>query len=100
MWTPILTSSTSLSDSPDTSALPFGLIFACFMICIMIGSSFFNILRKQGLRVDTILGYILLISLLSLSAPLWTNNFQILTIAFLAFEVCCGVYFPSIGTLR
>ena len=36
----------------------------------------------------------------ALSAPLWTREWAPLTGAFLLFEVCCGLYFPSAGTLR
>ena len=42
LWTPVLTPSTS-EGSP-----PLGMVFSCFMLCIMIGSSTFTLLMTKG----------------------------------------------------
>ena len=49
LWTPILDSSKS------ASAWPLGLVFSCFMVCIMIGSSVNTLLLNRNIRPSTIL---------------------------------------------
>lgn len=49
LWTPIL-------DSAQTGgAWPLGLVFSCFMVCIMIGSSFNTLLLNHNVRPSSIL---------------------------------------------
>ena len=39
LWTPVL----------DTgSPVPLGMVFSCFMVCIMVGSALFSILNQRG----------------------------------------------------
>jgi len=52
--------------------LPFGLIFAGFMICIMIGSRIFNILTQKQWKVITISLPIFLLGTLSMLLPIVT----------------------------
>jgi hypothetical protein len=61
MWTPALSAGatgneklthmicteTQIDADGNPVVLPFGLIFACYMVCIMIGSSGFNILCNK-----------------------------------------------------
>jgi MFS family permease len=47
MWTP------ALAEDGDMDTLPFGTIFAVFMVCSMIGSSVFSLLIKNA-KVETI----------------------------------------------
>lgn len=49
LWTPILDSSQS------ANAWPLGLVFSCFMVCIMIGSSLNTLLLNRNIRPSTIL---------------------------------------------
>lgn len=49
LWTPILDSSQSASP------WPLGLVFSCFMVCIMIGSSMNTLLLNRNIRPATIL---------------------------------------------
>jgi len=94
MWTP------ALKDESSDEALPFGLIFAIYMVCIMIGSSIFSILTKYKIQVERIAVYMLLFAAFSLFVPyIIADKFQIF-LSFLAFEVCCGIWFPTAGTLR
>ena len=45
LWTPVL----------DTGSTPLGMVFACFMVCIMVGSSLFSILCSHGYTEANIL---------------------------------------------
>lgn len=99
MWSPVLIS--SLGDSGIKEDVPFGLVFACFMVCIMMGSSLFQMHQSRShSSVNTTLTASLALSTLALSTPLWTNDWRLLTFAFLLMELACGLYFPSAGTLR
>ncbi|KAF2072680.1 hypothetical protein CYY_006014 [Polysphondylium violaceum] len=91
MWTP------TLSETGELGALPFGLIFATFMVCVMIGSSLFNLIP---LKPESLIQVILLVSSLALLIPAFFNDSFIVYGSFLIFEVCCGLYFPCVGTLR
>ena len=41
LWTPVLL-------IPKSEDVPLGMIFSCFMVCIMIGSSLFSWFLKKG----------------------------------------------------
>jgi hypothetical protein len=92
MWTPALQ-----GESGET--LPYGLVFACYMTCIMIGASLFGLLVRSH-SADRISRGVLVASVACLSVPCFTSDQRVLFGAFLAFEICCGVWFPTIGTLR
>jgi len=100
MWTPALTE----IDDPDAipaSNLPYGLIFACYMVSIMIGSSIFSLFIRLKVKLEMIGACILLFSALSLCVPAFLPTNQLfLLCAFMVFEICCGLYFPCFGTLR
>ncbi len=98
LWSPLLMSGVSAAGITDD--LPFGLIFACFMVSIMMGSSLFSIALSRGFSAHDCLRVALALGAASLSAPLWTNDWRVLFAAFLLFELACGLYFPSSGTLR
>jgi len=96
MWTPALTEDPTV----DGTALPYGLIFACYMVCIMIGSSVFTMLVNRGVRLETIGTLLLLTAAFALSLPAIFTEAKIIIFGFLLFELCCGLYFPCFGTLR
>jgi hypothetical protein len=98
LWSPLLISGVQSAGVSDE--LPFGLIFACFMVCIMVGSSLFSLALSKGFSAHSCLRTALLLSVFALSAPLWTDDWRVLFVSFLFFEIACGVYFPSAGTLR
>ena len=97
MWTPILK---SLAEAAGESTdLPFGLIFATFMVCCMTGSSIFSILvekhpvEKLGIIIFGVGSLAMAIVALEISS----------TISFLGmnlFEICVGMYFPIMGTMK
>ena len=81
-------------------AVPFGKVFSCLMACCMIGSSLFSALSRR-LAVETsavaMFGAATAAMALATVAP---TSLPALIAAFFVFEVCVGLYFPSIGTLR
>ena len=91
MWTPALQSTLQ-----DGETISHGLIFACFMISTMIGSTLFSFL-VQKFSLEHIGLFTLLLAALSLSSPIYSSS---VFIPFLLFEVCCGLYWPCFGTLR
>jgi len=94
MWTPAL-------QEGNPEALPFGLIFAAYMVAIMIGSSLFQIIVvKLRMPPEIIAKYILGVAATSLFIPYISKSREVIALAFLIFELMCGLYFPCIGTLR
>jgi len=98
MWTPMLEQTFTEMKSYENLGLH-GLIFASFMVCIMIGSSIFRILERKN-SVETIYTYTLGISfILFLSIAILKQQY-VTYFCFLIFEACCGIHFVCIGTLR
>jgi MFS family permease len=98
MWTPALQEEEA---GKSAEPLPFGLIFATYMVAIMIGSSVFKILAVRFHVVPESLGkFIFGIAAAALFVPVIASNKYLITIAFITFEAMCGMYFPCMGTLR
>jgi len=94
MWTPAL-------EQGSVDPLPFGLIFATFMVSCMAGSSIFTLLMKgSGMTVENLLAWVFPVAALSLGVGFLTAWLPLLYSAFLLFELCVGVYFPAMGTLK
>lgn len=92
MWTPAMKDKT-------VGDIPFGLVFATFMVCCMAGSSIFSVvigtMKNEKIGVYTFAiatGTFLLMAL----AP----NDTLAMIAFLMFETVVGCYFPMMGTMK
>mmetsp|Transcript_16013 Transcript_16013/g.32827 ORF Transcript_16013/g.32827 Transcript_16013/m.32827 type:complete len:480 (+) Transcript_16013:212-1651(+) len=94
MWTPALTPSAAEGET-----LPFGLIFATFMVACMAGSTLFSIVTKIT-PVEEVSKYTFCVASASLFIPVLTNNYTLIFVGFLVFEGCVGLYFPAIGTLK
>jgi hypothetical protein len=100
MWTP------ALSAGPEgTPAPPLGTIFSTFMVACMAGSQVFGVLVQRGWAPHNLLTLVLIVSALSLSmgpvaALLGRDSRTVQYAGFLAFELCCGLYFPAMGTLK
>ena len=95
MWTPLLKAFRKEGEGD----LPFGLIFATFMVCCMTGSSLFSILvekfpvEKLGIAVFAVAAFGMSIVALEIND----------TVSFLGmnlFEICVGMYFPIMGTMK
>ena len=81
------------------------IVFSCFMICCMIGSTTFSAVTSRGVEPEnTMMAMLLLASVAmagaTLSAGAGASALAPLIASFFAFEACVGMYFPLIGTLR
>lgn len=94
MWTPTLKNLTE-----GDAELPFGLIFSTFMVSCMIGSSLFSILIDNH-RPEHIAVFVFATSTLCMGVINMTNSDTIAFISMLIFELCVGMYFPIMGTLK
>lgn len=87
------------------SDLPFGVIFADLMCAMMLGSRFFTWYSAQPLGGWIVSpAMMLVISQLVASCcfiipTLWRNE-AVTFWCFCVFEMCCGVYFPTMGNLK
>lgn len=97
LWTPVL----------DTGNTPLGMVFSCFMVCIMVGSALFSILNNRGHSEAGILKICLMTMSVSMAICCVTarpgaspTDTIISFIAFLLLEVAIGMYFPAISYLR
>merc|ERR1711933_574333 len=78
---------------------PHGLIFACFMVSCILGSTVFGYFSSRGTRVEVLAfwNYIAAIGFLWLSAR---DDFLTRNAAFLGFESCVGFFWPCAMSLR
>ncbi|KAJ1343698.1 hypothetical protein BSLG_001773 [Batrachochytrium salamandrivorans] len=95
LWSPVLE-----KYAGPTVKLPFGVIFSSFMVCIMIGSIVFKILMQKNLSHELIAKAVFASASIILLLPAVTNSEAITYMAFNVFEACCGLYFPSMGSIR
>lgn len=92
MWTPTLT--------PKGGALPpYGLIFSTFMVCSMLGSQLFAI-AIGTIEAEEILKVVCALSAIGLAFPVLFSGTNMAFVGFLIFEVCVGVYYPAMGTMK
>ena len=97
LWTPVL-----MPASP-----PLGMVFACFMVAIMIGSSIYTILLAKGYKAEQCLRIILitigssmLVCCLTASPDRSTMHMILIYGAFLVLEIALGMYFPAMSYLK
>ncbi|KAK3576673.1 hypothetical protein CHS0354_004958 [Potamilus streckersoni] len=109
-WTPALSPEVketankgTISEKGHTEEIPHiphGHIFAGFMVSIMIGSSLFKLLSKHT-AVESFMRPVLVVSSLTLAVPIIFPGHQMLIFAaFLVFECCVGIFWPSMSTMR
>jgi len=96
-WTPALDS--------ETVKPPHGVIFALFMMACMCGASLSTLagnIAKPGMRLLCTFGAGFLSFTVASHAASRTSgeNLGLSLSAFLLFEFCVGVYFPSVGVLK
>jgi MFS transporter, MFS domain-containing protein family, molybdate-anion transporter len=95
MWTPALQADASHTDEP----LPFGVIFASYMVCTMIGSALFSI-ATRFMSLEVLGRLVLACATVALLVPTYFADRSLVIAAFLVFEICCGMYWPCFGSLR
>lgn len=100
LWTPTL--------SVGKSSVPLGIIFSTFMISIMLGSFLFKRRMSAGQSPGRVLSSAVLVYMLChLAAALTADQAgvcpfqrQVAFIGFIVLEMCLGLYFPALATLR
>lgn len=92
MWTPAMKAKT-------TGDIPFGLVFATFMVGCMAGSSIFSVLiTKMKNEKIGIIAFGIATGTFILMALAPTDTLAM--VAFLLFELTVGIYFPMMGTMK
>ncbi len=107
MWTPALKSDVekaaeaSGDKSVETTSQYLGLIFAVFMVCVMVGSSVFKIFSAKKENLYQIPLYMHAASFLAMGCvALFLENKTIVYTAFLVFEATVGLFYPSYGVIK
>ena len=88
----------ALMDEGD-KALPFGVIFSTFMICCMAGSSLFSILIGK-FKPEVMAVGVFFVASIAMACVAFTKNGDLALTALNLFEMCVGVYFPVMGTMK
>lgn len=97
MWTPLLKK--LAQDAGESTDLPFGLIFATFMVCCMSGSSIFSILVEKY-PVERMGVYVFGVSAFAMAIVAVEYNETVTFVGMNMFEICVGMYFPIMGTMK
>jgi MFS family permease len=105
LWTPAL--------SPNGEEIPHGFIFAIFMACSMCGSALASrLMSTPSTSVESYMRTVMMVAALCLAVPVLVPDMggspgsglplggQIKLLAFLGFEVCVGIFWPSLMKLR
>jgi len=100
MWTPAMKDLTKLANPAFDGDLPFGLIFSTFMVCCMAGSSTFSVLMEKKFKVEVIGLAIFCVATCAFGLMALSSSDTATFLSFLLFEVCVGVYFPTMGTMK
>ena len=97
LWTPVM----------GPAEPPLGMVFACFMVAIMIGSSIYSIAISHGFTSGQTLQQSLIMIAVSMGVcTLLTGtqssylDIELVYFAFILFEVAIGIYFPSMSYLK
>lgn len=98
-WSPALISSRARMG--DGSPLPFGIIFSCFMCAMMLGSLTFAICGFESYRdVARFLLTVLALASCAVLMPVLQTTEGVSFWAFVAFEMCLGLYIPTVCRLK
>jgi len=90
LWTPIL---------EQGGNIPHGVIFATFMLCCSIGGSLFSYFIART-KVECFMRYVFALSALTMVVPMVTDDSTAIMGAFTVYEICVGVFWPGVGTMR
>ena len=92
-WTPVL------SATAPGVPLPLGLIFALFMVWKMTGTAVFQLWLVR-FSVEALVAFMLPLAALALATPWLAPAFLPALHGCCRFELCIGIYWPSIYSLR
>lgn len=89
-------------NSATGSELPYGMIFAILMCCMMIGASIYRVLISYvpDIHASQLLVMIMAIASICFCIPAYFRSERIVFWCFCIFEMCCGMYFPLIASRR
>jgi MFS transporter, MFS domain-containing protein family, molybdate-anion transporter len=101
-WTPALKAAQIQHGNAPIPSLPLGMIFACFMGSVMLGSLAFNLVvsKYQLISHARLLTIIFATASMSLLVPVIIKDEAITFWSFCVFEACVGMYWPSVGYLK
>ena len=94
MWTP------ALEMCKGDTELHHGLVFAEFMICMMMGSQLFEMANDHHVEVHFLIFLLLATSVACMGLVAVYEVYQTRLMLFLLFELCIGVYWPASSVLR
>ncbi|CAM9103195.1 unnamed protein product, partial [Ectocarpus fasciculatus] len=107
MWTPALktveeTNAEVAGETLDESTAEFlGIIFATFMVSVMVGSSVFNIAGTSKDNVYSIPLYLHAMAFCTMAIiSLFMSNKFIVYVMFLVFEMSVGLFYPAYGMIK
>ena len=90
LWTPTLDIS-----NPN---IPYGLVFATFMVMISIGGGLFKLIANRTEKLPFFIFALCILSTLVTIVSI--ENEYVVFLSFLVFELACGLMFPTYGSLR
>lgn len=107
MWTPALKTDEEEAaeiagvELPDTTSNHLGMIFAIFMVSVMVGSSIFKIATQNGMELYKIPLYIHAVAFVNfMVTSMVIEDKNIVLIMFLCFEGTVGVFYPAYGVIK
>lgn len=95
-WTPALQTA---SGRMGLGEIPHGMIFSSFMVAIMVGSSAFTFLNRRE-PPELFMRNLYAVAVACFVVAAASTNLWYIFGALLVFEIVCGIYFPSMGTMR
>lgn len=103
MWTPAL-KTLAIAEMGETAftaqgGLPFGVIFSTFMVCCMAGSSIFSI-AMESMKPEQLAVIVFGIAAVAFQLVVSSTSATMTFLATNLFEMCVGMYFPSMGTMK
>lgn len=95
LWTPVL----------DVKHPPLGIVFALFMVCIMIGSSIYQLFLYRKVEPQYMLFIAVATVAISQGGCAFATSYEetnmfIAYASFLLLEIAVGIYFPAIGYIK
>ena len=99
MWTPALTALAKAEMGDTFEGLPFGVIFSTFMVSCMAGSSIFSI-AMETMKPEQLAVIVFGIAACAFLLVVSLTNATMTFLAMNLFEMCVGMYFPSMGTMK
>jgi MFS transporter, MFS domain-containing protein family, molybdate-anion transporter len=108
MWTPALktpeevAAEASGTAGVESTADYLGLIFAVYMICVMIGSTLFQLFSfsKQNLYKIPLVMHAVACGAMFLTSVSVGTAPTVVYVMFLLFETCVGVFYPAYGCIK